>query len=284
MSIENGWFYENETMWSGQRFGLKVKEVLYHEKSEFQDILLFDSESYGRVMVLDGVIQVTERDEFAYQEMITHLPLFAHRSPKNVLIVGGGDGGVLREVAKHPEVEHIVMCEIDKQVVDVAKKYLANCTAVAFDDPRVELLFMDAALYVKEKQDYFDVIIVDSSDPVGPAESLYTDSFYNTMKAALKKGGIICTQGECQWLHLPLIRRVMDNAASLYSSVRYAYTTIPTYPCGQIGFIMAIKDSGSSAVLHSRLEDDLSHPNHPIPKEMEGKLRYYTEAIHKASF
>ena len=153
---------------------------------------------------------------------------------------------------------------------------------------------MDAALYVKEKQDYFDVIIVDSSDPVGgflfslslegPAESLYTDSFYNTMKAALKKGGIICTQGECQWLHLPLIRRVMDNAASLYSSVRYAYTTIPTYPCGQIGFIMAIKDSGSSAVLHSRLEDDLSHPNHPIPKEMEGKLRYYTEAIHKASF
>lgn len=113
---------------------------------------------------------------------------------------------------------------------------------------------MDAALYVKEKQDYFDVIIVDSSDPVGrplfsypfigPAESLYTDSFYNTMKAALKKGGIICTQGECQWLHLPLIRRVMDNASSLYSSVRYAYTTIPTYPCGQIGFIMAIKDSG----------------------------------------
>lgn len=181
----------------GQRFGLKVKEVLYHEKSEYQvelafqsnlqDILVFDSESYGRVLVLDGVIQVTEKDEFAYQEMITHLPLYAHRNPKSVcfmllndyqvLIVGGGDGGVLREVAKHSEVERIVMCEIDKQVVEVSKKYLSNSTAVAFDDPRVELvllmltynsqLFMDAALFVKEQQNSFDVIIVDSSDPVG---------------------------------------------------------------------------------------------------------------------
>lgn len=126
-----------------------------------QDILVFDSESYGRVLVLDGVIQVTERDEFAYQEMITHLPLFAHRNPKNVhlespfhaqvLIVGGGDGGVLREVAKHPGVERIVMCEIDEGVVDVAKKYFTASTAVAFDDPRLELvvlrIFCDLAFY-----------------------------------------------------------------------------------------------------------------------------------------
>ncbi|KNB41689.1 spermidine synthase [Blastocystis sp. subtype 4] len=216
----------------GQRFGLKVKEVLYHEKSEYQDILVFDSESYGRVLVLDGVIQVTEKDEFAYQEMITHLPLFAHRNPKSVLIVGGGDGGVLRE------------------------------------------LFMDAALYVKDQVDQFDVIIVDSSDPVGPAESLYTTSFYNTMKAALRKGGIICTQGECQWLHLPLIRQVMKNAALEYSSVRYAYTMIPTYPCGQIGFILAIKAS----------DDDISKPNHEIPEEMIPQLRYYSKEIHEASF
>ena len=235
---------------------------------------MFDSESYGRVLVLDGVIQVTERDEFAYQEMITHLPLFAHRNPKNVLIVGGGDGGVLREVAKHPGVERIVMCEIDEGVVDVAKKYFTASTAVAFDDPRLELLFMDAALFVKDQVDQFDVIIVDSSDPVGPAESLYTNSFYNTMKSALRKGGIICTQGECQWLHLPLIKRVMSNAATLYSSVRYAYTTIPTYPCGQIGFILAVKEC----------DDDLSHPNHEIPKEMLPKLRYYSKEIHEASF
>lgn len=115
--IENGWFYEASTMWPGQRMGLKVEEVLLNGKSDFQDMLVFQSSNYGKVLVLDGVIQVTERDEFSYQEMITHLPLFAHPCPKKVLIIGGGDGGVLREVVKHPSVETIHMCEIDSKVI-----------------------------------------------------------------------------------------------------------------------------------------------------------------------
>lgn len=138
-----------------------------------QDFLVFRSSTYGTVLVLDGVIQVTERDEFAYHEMITHIPMFAHKTPKRVLIIGGGDGGVLREVVKHQSVESIHMCEIDPQVVLVSKKYLANCTSTAYSDPRLTLHFEDASEYLKRiPADTFDCIISDSSDPVGPALTL----------------------------------------------------------------------------------------------------------------
>merc|ERR1712117_466621 len=134
-------------MWPGQRFSLKVDKVLFKDKSDYQDVLVFDSTDYGRVLVLDGVIQLTERDEMAYQEMIVNVPMMSHPEPKNVLIIGGGDGGVLREVARHESVENIVMCEIDKMVVDVAKEYFTNTTATAFSDPRLTLKFEDAAKF-----------------------------------------------------------------------------------------------------------------------------------------
>ena len=137
--IENDWFFEKEVMWPGQKFGLKVEKVLFEAKSEFQDVLVFESSSYGRVLVLDGVIQLTERDEMAYQEMITHLPMMSHPQPRSVLIIGAGDGGVLREVCRHECVENIVMCEIDEMVVEVSKQFLNNSTATAFNDPRLTL-------------------------------------------------------------------------------------------------------------------------------------------------
>ncbi|KAK8815222.1 hypothetical protein WA158_003434 [Blastocystis sp. Blastoise] len=275
MSIADGWFSECEAMWPGQKFSVKVKDVLYHEKSKYQDILVFDSESYGRVLALDGVFQITEKDEFSYQEMIVNLPLFAHPNPKEVLIVGGGDGGVLREIARHDCIEHIVQCEIDEGVVNVAKKYFSNSTAVSFNDPRLELLFMDAAEYVKNQKNRFDVIIVDSSDPVGPAETLYTSDFYKTMKEALREGGIICTQGECQWLHLDLIAKVMNDASKLFKNVNYGYCSIPSYPCGQIGFIIGTLDDGKYP---------LYQPNRPISPELQSQLKYYTPEMHKAAF
>jgi len=146
--ISDGWFGEKEVMWPGQQMRLKVENVLFAEKSKFQDVLVFDSSTYGRVLVLDGVIQLTERDEFAYQEMLTHIPMFAHAScPKNVLIVGGGDGGMLREVMKHPGVEHVTMCDIDAMVPEVSKKHLPSMS-VAFSDPRLELVCEDAAVFV----------------------------------------------------------------------------------------------------------------------------------------
>jgi len=214
--IVDGWFYEEEKMlpassmkddvtsenWQelystslspGQRFSLKVEEVLLNGKSEFQDIIVFKSSHYGNVLVLDGCIQVSERDEFSYQEMITHIPMFANRCPKRVLIIGGGDGGVLREVLKHSSVEKVDMVEIDQMVVEVAKLYFRGSTATSFTDPRVTLRFEDAARYVRELPGdvKYDCIICDSSDPVGPAASLFTPEFYQNMFNALTPGSYV---------------------------------------------------------------------------------------------
>lgn len=272
--IQNGWFGEKETMWPGQKFCIEVKEVLLNGRSTFQDILVFDSVSYGRVLVLDGVIQVTERDEFAYQEMITHLPLFACPNPKKVLIIGGGDGGVLREVVKHKGIEEIHMCEIDDQVIAVGKEYFRTMST-AFDDSRVKLIIGDAAAYLREEgsTQQYDVIICDSSDPVGPADVLFQPEFFQSMQKALNPvGGVVCTQGECQWLHLDLIKRVMGEVRSFFSQVQYAYTTIPTYPSGQIGFLVLSPDSSTV----------LNRASRSVPEDMP--LRYYSEEVHSAAF
>jgi spermidine synthase len=290
--IVQGWLEEKETMWPGQRFSLKLKEgskLIHEERSEYQHIQLFDSETYGRVLVLDGVIQLTERDEFAYQEMIVHLPMFAHKNPRNVLIVGGGDGGVLREVLNHATVQRVVMCEIDRKVCEVSKKYFPTTMATAFNDPssddvakrtkdpRAQLHYQDAAEFMKHHENEFDVIIVDSSDPVGPAETLYSSDFYANMHKALRPGGVVCTQGECQFLHADLIAKVMGDARALYPVVDYAFSTVPTYPSGQIGYIIAQKSSGSAP-------SNIRVPSRPVPRDLQAKLRYYNSAIHSAAF
>lgn len=188
------WFHERGVLWEGQAMSLQVKKVLLHKRSLFQDVLVFESAKHGNVLVLDGVIQVTERDEFSYQEMIAHIPLFAHPNPKRVLVIGGGDGGVLREIARHKGVEEIVICELDKDVIDVSKQYLPTL-AKGYDDPRVTVHVMDGAKFMDENQDSFDVIITDSSDPVGPANVLFETPFYKAMYKSLREGGIVCTQG-----------------------------------------------------------------------------------------
>lgn len=274
--IQDGWFSETEAMWPGQKISLKVSEVLFHENSDFQEILVFQSTDYGRVLVLDGVIQLTERDEHAYQEMISHIPLFSHPEPKKVLIVGGGDGGVLREVAKHSCVEQIHMCEIDPMVCDVSKRFFPETMATAFGDPRLTLLHMDAAEFLKaEDHEYYDIIIVDSSDPVGPAETLFKPAFYESMAGALAPGGVVCTQGECIWLHLELITTVTQACRSIFPIVDYAYTTVPTYPSGQIGFILC-----------STMErpDALRVPAREPGEELAKGLNYYSSLMHSASF
>eukprot|EP00904_Undaria_pinnatifida_P006612 jgi/Undpi1/3080/HiC_scaffold_15.g06455.m2 len=249
MSIKDGWFSESEVLWPGQKFSLEVKEVLFHERSDFQDVLVFDSVNYGKVLVLDGVIQLTERDECSYQEMLTHIPCFAHGNPKKVLIVGGGDGGVLREVARHKSVEAIDMCEIDSLVCEVSQRFNL-CTSTSFGDARLTLVHEDAAEFVKkEGNNGYDIIIVDSSDPVGPAESLFQPMFYQNMKKVLAPGGVIATQGECLWLHLPLIKSVMNACTEVFASVDYAFTTVPSYPSGQIGFILASTEERGAETL-----------------------------------
>lgn len=271
--IKDGWFMEKGTLWPGQAMSLEVDNVLHHGKTEFQDLLIFKSKTYGNVLVLDGVIQCTERDEHAYQEMIAHLPLFSHAKPENVLVIGGGDGGVLREVLKHPSVKKAVLCEIDQGVIEASKNYFPNMSC-SFQDDRVEVNIMDGAEYMKQHQDEYDIIITDSSDPIGPAEILFEKSFYASMYKSLRKGGIVATQGECMWLHMDLIVPLLKSCREIYSTAEYAYTTIPTYPSGQIGFVMCAKSQGTK----------LRQPDRVPSGEMQKSLKYYNAEIHSAAF
>ncbi|KAJ3023561.1 putrescine aminopropyltransferase [Thoreauomyces humboldtii] len=284
-NIQDGWFKETTTLWPGQAMTLQVKEILHHEKSLFQDVLVFQSTNHGNVLVLDGVIQATERDEFAYQEMIAHLPLNAHPEPKKVLVIGGGDGGVLREIVKHPSIQSVTLVEIDEAVPRASKKFLP-AMAVGFQHPKVKLVIGDGFAFLEGHKKEFDVIITDSSDPVGPAESLFGEKFYEMMKDALVDGGVVCTQGECQWLHLPLIRDVLQSARRIFPVVEYAYASVPTYPCGQIGFVLASNDpSMRLKAPHPTREAAAAARAVDQTRQVDpAKLKYYNSEVHRASF
>ena len=237
---------------------------------------MLESSTYGTVLVLDGVIQVTQRDQFSYAEMITHLPLFAHPNPRDVLLIGGGDGAVLTEIVKHKSVKSVTICEIDEMVINVSKKYYPEYAGV-WTHPKLKVHIGDGAAFLEAHKKSFDVVIVDSSDPVGPAEALFEEKFFKSCKKALRKNGILCTQGECQWLHTKIIGEVLQFCSGLFKTVEYAYTTIPTYPSGQIGFIMCGKGSYS-----------LRKPKNKVKKALKKKerksLKYYNEEIHGAAF
>uniref|UniRef100_F1L7H4 Spermidine synthase n=1 Tax=Ascaris suum TaxID=6253 RepID=F1L7H4_ASCSU len=260
--------------WSGQAFSLQVNKILFHEKSKYQDVLVFESRSYGNVLVLDGIIQCTERDEFAYQEMLAHLPMFAHPDPKKVLIIGGGDGGILREVLKHECVESVSMCEIDEMVIEASKKYLPHMS-VAFDNPKLKLFIGDGFEFLKEHKNEFDVIITDSSDPIGPAESLFGKSYYELIKDSLRRGGVLASQGESMWLHLNLIKHMLHFTRTIFGSAEYANSFVPTYPSGCMGYLIACTE-----------KRDLSVPAREISHSDLEKmnLRYYNSAVHRAAF
>jgi len=276
--IKDGWFHERNSQWPGIAMSLEVEEALYHEVSEYQDILVFKSKSFGNVLVLDGVIQLTTRDESAYQEMITHLPLYSHPNPKHVLIIGGGDGGVIREVVKHSGIESITICEIDRKVIEAGKKYFPT-VAAAWDDKRVTLHCGDGAVFLAqpENKEKYDVIITDSSDPVGPAASLFESPFYQAMNHALKDGGKVCTQAESMWLHLDLIAKLVKDASYSFANVEYATTQIPTYPAGQIGLLLCSKSSGEAV-------PSCVQPARSVPAEEVDKYKYYSTALHSAAF
>ncbi|EDV24307.1 uncharacterized protein TRIADDRAFT_57643 [Trichoplax adhaerens] len=264
----DGWFREFSSLWPGQAFTLQVDEILYQGRSKYQDIAVFKSKTYGNVLVLDGVIQLTERDEFSYQEMISFLPLNSHPNPSNVLIIGGGDGGVLREVVKHPAVKKVTQCEIDEDVINVSKKYLPS-TSVGFQSEKVTVHIGDGLAFMKNHKSEFDVIITDSSDPIGPASSLFEKEYYELMKTAL-------APGECQWLHLSLIKTMQNFCKTVYPVVDYAYTTIPTYPSGQIGLLLCSLDE----------KTNFREPLYKFsPAEVKKfNLRYYNVDVHRASF
>jgi len=258
---------------------LEYDQILWDEKSEYQHVQVFHNQVWGNVLVLDGVIQVTEKDEIAYHELIVHIPMFSHKNPERVLVVGGGDGGSIREVLKHPSVKHVTICEIDEMVIKVAKKFFPNL-AGSYDDPRVQVVCRDAAKYMEEKDvvGTYDVIIADTSDPVGPAAALFEAPFYKCMFNTLRPGGKIATQAESIWLNLDLIKRLVGSNLDTFANVEYATTQIPTYPCGQIGFLLCSKAD------HGLTKPSCKKPLRQPDAEFTKKLRYYTPEVHKAAF
>ncbi|WP_428378182.1 polyamine aminopropyltransferase [Lichenicoccus sp.] len=238
----------NETLYVawGQRF--RIRRELARVKSDFQDIVVFESETHGRVLVLDGVIQITEADEFVYQEMLTHVPLLAHAGPRNVLIIGAGDGGVLRRVLLHRTVQRAVMVEIDGEVVRLSKEFLPGIAGTAWDDPRAEVIIGDGVDYVvRAPAASFDVIIVDSTDPVGVGEVLFTDEFYRHCARVLTTDGIIVNQCGVPFMQSDELRETSRRRARFFPYVSAYVVAVPTYVGGFMTLGVACNAEGLTA-------------------------------------
>ena len=224
-------FYKEITP-SGYGIAIRQKEVLFSEQSPFQKVEIFESDStLGRVLTLDDLMMTTEGDEYHYHEMIAHIPMMHHKAPKTVLVIGGGDGGTVREVLKHDTVEKVVLCEIDGMVIDACKKYLPTI-ACELDNPKCEILVEDAIEYIKDKENMFDIVLIDSTDPMGPGEGLFTEEFYTNVKRSLKKGGIVCAQSESPFANKEEIKKMYTLLKKVFPICSTFTSNIPTYPGG----------------------------------------------------
>jgi spermidine synthase len=258
------------------RIKLKIDRVLYDSETEHQRLKLFENATFGRVLTLDSIVQTTEADEFIYHEMMAHVPILAHGRAKHVLIVGGGDGGMAEEVLKHKSVEHVTMVEIDAGVVEFSKQYLPNICKGAFDDPRLNLVIEDGAKFVAETDERFDVAIIDSTDPVGPGEALFTDTFYGNAKRCLNDGGVIATQNGVPFLQSDELTNTVGAFRKIFRDATCYLATIPTYAGGPMAFGWGTDD----ADLRRVPEDELAERFAAAGIE----TRYYTPAVHKGAF
>ncbi len=234
---ENPMWHETLHDQFGQYFA--VDKVLYREKTDHQDLIIFENSAFGRVMALDGVVQTTERDEFIYHEMMTHVPLLAHGHAKRVLIIGGGDGAMLREVTRHQSVESITMVEIDAGVVAFCREHLPNHNAGSYDDPRFTLVIDDGVNFVNQTTQQFDVIISDCTDPIGPGESLFTSAFYEGCKRCLNPGGIFVAQNGVCFLQQDEAIDSHKKLSHYFGDVSFYQAAIPTYYGGIMTFAWA---------------------------------------------
>ncbi|HEY8614510.1 MAG TPA: polyamine aminopropyltransferase [Roseomonas sp.] len=269
----------NETLYPawGQRF--RVARELARVKSEFQDIMVFESETHGRVMLLDGVVQITEMDEFVYQEMLTHVPLLAHGDAKRVLIIGAGDGGVLRRVLEHKNVEKAVMVEIDGEVIRLAKEFMPGIAGEAWNDPRAEVLVADGIDYVrKAAAGSFDVVIVDSTDPIGVGEVLFTDEFYANAARLLSDRGLIVNQCGVPAMQAEELAETSARRGKVFPDIWAYVAAVPTYVGGYMTLGWAAKDASMRAVgveeIRARAEK----------AGILGKTGYWTPEIHAGAF
>lgn len=259
------WFTEKQT--PGLGITCKVLETLHKELTPYQEIAVLDTMQFGRMLVLDGMVQLTIGDEFVYHEMLAHVPLHIHPNPCNVLIIGGGDGGTAREVLRYPHVEKVTLVEIDRRVVDVCRQFLPE-VASSFDDPRVEVHFTDGVAYLLNKENEYDVILIDSPEPVGQAERLFGTEFYKGVAAALRKDGLFAAQTESPFVNGELITSVYSRISSVFPITGLYLAPVPTYPSGSWSFTIG---SQNYDLLAARDVD------------LKG-LRYYNAGVHQAAF
>ena len=269
----------NETLYAewGQRF--LVKHELARVKSDFQDIMIFESHSHGRVMLLDGVVQITEGDEFVYQEMLTHVPLLAHGAARRVLIIGAGDGGVLRRVLQHRNVERAVMVEIDGEVIRLSKEFLPNIAGDAWNDARADVIVGDGIDYVRQAEaGSFDVVIVDSTDPIGVGEVLFTDEFYHNAARLLSAEGLIVNQCGVPFMQADELRETSERRGKFFADISAYVAAVPTYVGGFMTLGWAAKAKGLRDVPVAEIRRRAEAAG------IAGLTRYWTPEIHAGSF
>lgn len=261
------WFHERES--EHLHVGHRVTQVLFQGRSEYQEIMVIDTVEFGRMLVLDGIAQLSLRDEFVYHEMLAHVPLFTHPNPRRVLVIGGGDGGTVREVLRHPEVEQVDLVEIDGQVIEACREFLPEL-AHSLDDPRVHVHVADGLKFVKQHTASFDVILVDSTDPLGPSEGLFTVDFYADTARALRTDGVLAVQSESPFFMPELVYDVYQAIGSCFPEVRLYMATVPIYSLAPFSFTLANK----------RPQGENSFRQ--VPDEMH--TEYYSSEIHQACF
>jgi spermidine synthase len=264
------WF--DETFQDRVRLGLKLRGSVLHTRSDFQTIDIVDTEAYGVTLLLDGAYMTSVADEFFYHEMIVHPALTTAQAIRRVLVIGGGDGGTVREVLRYPEVEHVTLCEIDGGVVEACKQHL-TAFRVPWTDPRLELRIMDGVAYLNEPGgEPFDVILVDGSDPVGPAEGLFQSPFYQSCKRRLTPAGVLASQTEAPFFMRADFVRIVKTLRSVFPSAEPYFAPVPIYPSGSWSFTVASQGT------------DVLSPRPERLRQIEAGCRYYNRDIHRAAF
>jgi len=254
--------------------GFKIKKILYQGKSKYQNITVVDTEAVGKLLLLDGKTMISDADEFVYHELMGHIPLMTIKNAKDVLIIGGGDGGIVREVVKHPTIESVTLVEIDEQVVNISKEYFPYCTS-GLSDPRVKVLYEDGAAYLKSCHKLFDVIIIDSTDPENFASTLFTAEFYATVKKQLKPGGAMMAQTENPFLDTYNIKSIYDNLRSNFKNVYSLAAPLLIYPGVYWTFAYCSESTNPTQLLPERMS---------WMKTLEANLKWYNTSWHQGAF
>lgn len=265
-----------EQLHDNWRARLRVDNIVFEEKTEHQHLLIFDNASFGRVLMLDNIIQLSSSDEFIYHEMLTHVPLFAMAEPKKVLIIGGGDGGALREALRHPSVEKVTMCEIDRSVIDLCTKFFPGISAGAFDDRRADIVIGDGAKFVEETDERYDAVLVDSTDPIGPGAVLFTPEFYAGCRRCMKPGGVLVTQQGLVFFQPEESKKSVNIFRGLFNDAGIYLPVTASYLGGHFALGWASDDAALRQVGVDTLRQRFDQAGLT--------MNYYSPELHKAAF